>query len=239
MNFDFTDQVAVVTGAAGNLGGAVARAFHRAGAKLALVDRSADRLPGVYADLSTSPNLFFAPPTDVTNPDSVAASVEAIGSHFGRIDALVNTAGGYRAGTPLHETSPADWDFMLNLNARSVFVMCRAVIPQMLRRKHGRIINVASRAANGGDAGAAAYSASKSAVVRVTESMDAELKEYGISANCILPGLIDTPPNREAMPKADFSKWVAPEAIADVILFLASDGARAVHGAAIPVYGRS
>jgi NAD(P)-dependent dehydrogenase (short-subunit alcohol dehydrogenase family) len=239
MKFDFTDQVAVVTGAAGNLGVAVARAFHQAGAKLALVDRSPDRLPDLYADLAGSPNLFFTAPTDVTNPDSVAATVEEIIRRFGRIDSLVNTAGGYRAGTPLHETPPSDWDFMLNLNARSVFVMCRAVIPQMLRQNKGRIINVASRAATGGDAGHAAYSASKTAVVRITESMDADLKEFGINANCVMPGMIDTPQNRAAMPKADFSRWTPPEAIADVILFLASEGARAIHGAAIPVYGRS
>ena len=239
MKFDFTDQVAVITGAAGNLGLAVARAFHLSGAKLALVDRTPDRLPGLYANIVDARDLFFTTPTDVTNPDSVATTVEEIIRRFGRIDSLVNTAGGYRAGTPLHETPLSDWDFMLNLNARSVFVMCRAVIPQMLRQNHGSIINIASRAATGADAGSAAYSASKAAVVRITESMDADLKEYGINANCIMPGIIDTPQNRAAMPRADFNKWVAPEAIADVILFLASEGARAIHGAAIPVYGRS
>jgi NAD(P)-dependent dehydrogenase (short-subunit alcohol dehydrogenase family) len=237
MKFDFTDQVVVITGAAGNLGVAVARAFLNAGARLALIDRLSDRLPKLFPDLAGSPNHLFAPPTDVTDPGSVAVAIEEIVRRFGRIDALVNTAGGYRAGTPLHETSLHDWEFMLNLNARSVFVTCQAVIPQMLRQHQGRIINVASRAALGGDALHAAYSASKTAVIRLTESMDAELKNHGVNVNCIAPGIIDTPQNREAMPNADFSKWVAPEAIADVILFLASDGARAIHGAAIPVYG--
>lgn len=239
MKFDFTDRVVVVTGAAGNLGVAVARAFQNARASLALVDRSSDRLPKLFHDLSGSPNHLFTPPTDVTDPGSVAVAIAEIVSRFGRIDALVNTAGGYRAGTPLHETSLDDWDFMLNLNARSVFVVCQAVIPQMLRQGQGRIINVASRAALGGDALHAAYSVSKTAVVRLTESMDAELKYQGVNVNCVMPGMIDTPQNRAAMPGADFSKWVAPEAIADVILFLASDGSRAIHGAAIPVYGRS
>ncbi len=239
MKFDFSDRVVVVTGAAGNLGVAVARAFQNARASLALVDRSSDRLPKLFHDLSGSPNYLFTPPTDVTDPGSVAAAIAEIVSRFGRIDALVNTAGGYRAGTPLHETSLDDWDFMLNLNARSVFVVCQAVIPQMLRQGQGRIINVASRAALGGDALHAAYSASKTAVVRLTESMDAELKNHGVNVNCVMPGMIDTPQNRAAMPGADFSKWVAPEAIADVILFLASDGSRAIHGAAIPVYGLS
>src|SRR5262245_5382673 len=239
MNLDFNGQVAVVTGAAGNLGVAVARGFREARTKLALIDHSSDRLPNLFSDLANSPDYFFAPPTDVTDPGAVALAVAEIKRRFGRIDILINTAGGYRAGTPLHETPLSDWEFMLNLNARSVFVMCQAVIPQMLSQRQGRIVNVASRAALGGDAGHAAYSASKTSVVRLTESMDAELKERGVNVNCVMPGIIDTPQNRAAMPKADFSKWVPPKAISDVILFLASDGSRAIHGAAIPVYGRS
>ncbi|MGE0133005.1 MAG: SDR family NAD(P)-dependent oxidoreductase [Blastocatellales bacterium] len=239
MKFEFIGQVVVVTGAAGNLGIAVARGFQNAGARLALVDHSSDRLPKLFPDLANSPDHLFAPPTDVTDPGSASAAIAEIIGRFGRIDALANTVGGYRAGTPLHETSLDDWEFMLNLNARSVFVMCQAAIPQMLRQNQGRIINVASRAALSGDALHAAYSASKTAVVRLTESMDAELKDHGVNVNCVMPGMIDTPQNRAAMPNADFSKWVAPEAVADVILFLASDGARAIHGAAIPVYGLS
>ncbi len=239
MKFDFTDRVVAITGAAGNLGVAVARAFQTAGAHLALIDRTSARLPNLFPDLADSPDHLFAPPTDVTDPNSVAAAIKEIIGRFGRLDSLVNTAGGYRAGTPLHETSLEDWEFMLNLNARSVFVTCQAAIPHMLERNYGRIINVSSRAALGGDAYHAAYSVSKTAVVRLTESMDAELKEYGINVNCVMPGMIDTPQNRAAIPDADFTRWVAPEAIADVILFLASDGARAIHGAAIPVYGRS
>src|SRR5262245_20044502 len=247
MNLDFNGQVAVVTGAAGNLGVAVARGFREARTKLALIDHSSDRLPNLFSDLANSPDYFFAPPTDVTDPGAVALAVAEIKRRFGRIDILINTAGGYRAGTPLHETPLSDWEFLLNLNARSVFVMCQAVIPQMLSQNRGqsggqskgKIVNIASRAALSGDAGQAAYSASKSAVVRLTESLDAELKDRGVNVNCVMPGIIDTPQNRAAMPAADFSSWVSPEAVADVILFLASDGARAIHGAAIPVYGRS
>jgi len=239
MKFDFTDSVIVITGAAGNVGTAVAKAFAALGAKIALVDRSPERLPEIFPELSESPNCFAAPPTDVTNAESVAAAVREIHGRFGRIDILINTAGGYRAGTALHETPITDWDFMLNLNARSVFLTCREVIPRLLKQGNGKIINIASRAALSGDAHHSAYSVSKTAVVRLTESMAAELKNAGINVNCIMPGMIDTPQNRAAMPDADFSKWVSPEAIADVILFLASDGARAISGAAIPVYGRS
>jgi NAD(P)-dependent dehydrogenase (short-subunit alcohol dehydrogenase family) len=239
MKFDFNGQVAIITGAAGNLGAAVAHAFRSAGAKLALIDQSTDRFPNLFPNFAQSPDCFFAPATDVADPGAVARAVDEIKRRFGRIDILINTVGGYRAGTPLHETPLGDWEFMLGLNARSVFVMCQAVIPQMLSQNRGRIVNIASRAALSGDAGHAAYSASKAAVVRLTESMDAELKDRGLNVNCLMPAIIDTPQNRTAMPNADFGKWVAPEAVADVILFLASEGARAIHGAAIPVYGRS
>jgi NAD(P)-dependent dehydrogenase (short-subunit alcohol dehydrogenase family) len=239
MKFDFAGQVAVITGAAGNLGSAVARAFSGAGAKIALIDRTTDRFPTLFPDFAQSPDCFLAPPTDGSDPGAVALAVDKIKQRFGRIDILVNTIGGYRAGPTLHETQVKDWEFMLGLNAGSVFVTCHAVIPQMLVQNRGRIVNVASRAALRGDAGHATYSASKAAVIRLTESMDAELKDRGISVNCVMPAIIDTSQNRAAMPDADFAKWVTLEALADVILFLSSEGARAIHGAAIPVYGRS
>jgi NAD(P)-dependent dehydrogenase (short-subunit alcohol dehydrogenase family) len=128
---------------------------------------------------------------------------------------------------------------MFSINLHTALNSCRAVVPHLLRQGGGRIVNVAARAALAGVPTLAAYCASKSALVRLSESLAAELKDQGITVNCVLPGTIDTPQNRRDMPGADFSKWVAPEAIADVILFLASDAARAVSGASIPVYGRS
>ena len=236
--FNFSDRVVIVTGAAGNLGSAVARAFQAAGAKLVLVDRAADRLQRLFPDLVDSPNYFLATSVDVTDPDAVEAMVDEALKRFGRVDVLVNTVGGFRAGTPVHETPFETWDFLLNLNARTVFTASRAIIPHMLRQGSGRIVNVAARAALKGGARMAAYSVSKSGVMRLTESMAAELKKDGLNVNCVLPGTIDTPQNRKAMPNANHSRWVKPEAIADVILFLASDAARAVQGAAIPVYGK-
>ena len=234
--FDFTNRVVIITGAAGNLGVATARAFQAAGATLVLVDRSPDRLPKMFPELAET--HFLAGGVDLNDMAAVENMAQETVRRFGQIDALVNTAGGYRAGTPLHETPLADWDFLLNLNARSVLIACRSVIPQMVQQGAGKIINIASRAALQGEANAAAYSVSKTAVVRLTESMAAELKAHDINVNCILPGMIDTPPNRQAMPDADFSQWVAPEALVEVILFLASDAARAIHGAALPVFGK-
>lgn len=233
--WDFSERVVIVTGAAGSLGGAVVRAFQSAGAKLTLVDRAADRLGRMYSDLGDSADYFFAHSVDLTSADDVRSMVEKTVGHFGQVDVLVNTAGGYRAGTPVHETPLETWDFMLNLNARSVFLTSRAVIPFMLQAGYGKIVSVAARTALQGRANMAAYSVSKSAVVRLTESMAAELRRGGINVNCVLPGTIDTPDNRQSMPDADYSRWVSPEAIAEVIMFLASDSASTLNGVAIPV----
>ena len=235
--FDLTDRVIIVTGAAGVLGQAVARAFHNAHARLALVDRHSDRLQQLYPEWADLPDIYMATSVDLTDPDAVERMVETTLERFGRIDVLANTVGGYRAGTRVHETPLEMWDFLLDLNARTAFIVSRAVVPAMLQRKSGRIIHVSSRAALEGTARHVAQSVSKSAVVRLTESLSAELKRSGINANCILPGTIDTPQNRQDMPDAKTDRWVQPEAIADVFLFLASDAARAVTGAAIPVYG--
>ena len=236
--YHFSDRVVIVTGAAGNLGSAVARAFQAAEAKLILVDRAPDRLQRLFPDLVDSPDHFLATSVDLTNVEAVEAMVDETVKRFGRVDVLANTAGGFRAGTPVHETPLETWDFMLNLNARTVLIAGRAVIPQMLRQGSGKIVNVAARAALKGGAKMAAYSASKSAVLSLTESMAAELKRENINVNCVIPGTIDTPQNRQAMPKANYDRWVKPEAVADVILFLASDAGRAMNGAAVPVYGK-
>jgi len=230
-------KIAVITGAVGNLGSATARAFQSAGFKTVLVDRSQDRLQSAFPELLGSDHLLCGG-VDLTSPDSANQLVERIRSVFDRIDVLVNTVGTWRGGSPVHETDLADWDFLLAANLRSTLCSCKAVVPLMLQQRSGRIINVGSRDALAGSAGYAAYSASKAAVIRLTESLADELKVHRINVNCILPGTIDTPPNRTALPQADFSKWVEPAALADVILFLASDAARAVTRAIIPVYGK-
>lgn len=233
------DQVVLVTGASGNLGHAVARAFLAAGARLALADRAADRLPAQFPDLAASDRHMLCGGVDVTDPDSVQRAVESIVARYGRLDVLANSVGGYKAGAPTHETALETWDLMMNLNARSAFILSRAVLPQMLSQGSGRIVHTAARAALAGTANHSAYNASKSVVVRLVESMAAEYKHQGITANCVLPGTIDTPQNRAEMPNADWSKWVPPAAIAGAFVFLASDAAAHITGAALPVYGRS
>lgn len=236
--FDFTDQVVMITGATGNLGQAVARAFAAANATVVLVARSETGIRQALPDLAASPNALIAP-ADLTDLESVQSAVDAALRAFGRIDVLANTVGGYKAGDPVHTTPVKTWDFMLDLNARTAFIISQTVIPVMLEQNHGAIIHTAARAGLSGGKNAAAYSAAKSAVIRLTESLAAELKHNGINVNCVLPGTIDTPENRAAMPKTRHEQWVSPDAIAQVILFLASAGARAIHGAAVPVYGLS
>jgi len=201
-------RVVMITGSAGNLGRVVAQTFLEAQASLVLIDRAADRLAHLFPELVNSRDHFLAQSVDLTDANAVAETVAETLRRFDRIDALINAAGGYRAGSSVDATPLEDWEFLFNLNARSVFVISRAVIPAMRRQGHGKIINVASRSALRGEANAALYSASKSVVVRLTESMAAELRDAGVNVNCVLPGIIDTPENRKAIPEADFTRWV-------------------------------
>jgi NAD(P)-dependent dehydrogenase (short-subunit alcohol dehydrogenase family) len=238
LNFDFSMQTVVITGAAGNLGQDIVHAFHQAGGRLALLNLSKGKLARIFPEIAQSPDHLLIEGLDVTDAQGVQTTIHQIVDHFGKIDILVNTVGGYQAGKPLHETDYETWDFMLNLNARSVFTMCHEVLPYMIERERGKIINVAAAPALKGSANSSAYSVAKTAVARLTESMAAEYKNLNINVNAILPSAIDTPQNRAAMPKADFSKWVTPEAIARVILFLASEAADPINGALLPVFGR-
>ncbi|MBK4736730.1 SDR family NAD(P)-dependent oxidoreductase [Noviherbaspirillum pedocola] len=233
---DFQDRTVVITGAAGNLGRAVAGAFARRGARLALVAREREQLAQAYGE--EHERMLFAS-ADLTQLAEVEAAVHATLQRCGRIDVLCNLAGAFRMGTTVHETTDADWNLLFDANMKSMLHMARAIVPAMIAAGGGKIVNVAASSAGRGLARMGAYCASKDTVIRITESMAAELREKGINVNCVLPSIIDTPENRAAMPNADPSHWVDPDALADTILFLASDAARAIHGAALPVVGLS
>ncbi len=234
---DLKDRVTLITGAAGNLGRAAGMAFQRAGARTILVDHARERLEKLRPELVDASDHMLAGGVDLTDAAAVEGLTAGVVDRFGRIDVLVNTVGTYRGGKPVHEETLETWERLFDANVRTTVMMVKAVVPVMLRQGSGRIVNVGSRSALQGGARVAAYSASKSAVVRLTESLAAELKAAGVNVNCVLPSTIDTPQNRQAMPEADFSTWVTPEAIADVIVFLAGDAARGITGAAVPVYG--
>ncbi|MEO9137056.1 MAG: SDR family NAD(P)-dependent oxidoreductase [Casimicrobiaceae bacterium] len=233
---EFSNQTVVVTGAAGNLGRAVVNQFADSGANLVLVGLRKERLTERFGR-ENDRQLFVA--ADLGEQGPATAVAEAAVARFGHIDVLCNLAGGFRMGEPVHETSDETWQFLFDLNAHSVLHMVRAVVPRMLARGGGKIVNVGAYAARKGVANMGAYCASKAVVIRLTESMAAELRERNINVNCVLPTVIDTPENRRSMPDADPSRWVAPDDLARIIVFLASPAARAIHGAAIPVTGLS
>lgn len=221
-------SVVIVTGAAGALGKSVAAEFTSRGATVAAVDVVA--MPGSASSY----------PCDLMDAAACADIVARIRAAHGRIDALINVAGGFTMGESVYETSDATFESMLDINARTLLNITRAVVPVLLERGNGgAIVNVAARAGLRGSAGMGAYAASKSVVIRLTEALADELKSKGINVNCVMPSIIDTPRNRADMPDADYSRWVKPASLAKVIAFLASPDARDIHGAAIPVEGLS
>jgi NAD(P)-dependent dehydrogenase (short-subunit alcohol dehydrogenase family) len=232
---DFTNRTVMVTGAAGNLGRAVTNTFAELGANLVLVDR---RREDLEAFGPASQHRFLAP-ADLLAADQVHAAVKAAFEHFGRIDVLCNIAGGFRMGEAVHETRDENFNFLFDINVRTLLHVVRAVTPHMIAAGGGKIVNVGAFAARHAPAMMGPYSAAKASVMRLTEAMAAELREQGINVNCVLPTVIDTPENRAAMPDADPARWVSPHDLANVVAFLASDAARAVHGAAVPVTGLS
>jgi len=220
---DFRSKVVVITGAAGALGKAVADEFARRGAKLALVDIIAT--PGSHLSLIG----------DLTDANVAQKVVTDVTRQLGSIDVLANVAGGFTMGEAVHETTDKTWKFMFDLNVNTMLNMVRATVPVMLAQGRGKIVNIGARAGLKGAGRMGAYCASKSVVIRLTESLADELKGSGVNVNCVLPSIIDTARNRQDMPDADYSKWVAPADLARAIAFLASDAAHAINGVALPV----
>ncbi len=235
----FSGKLVLVAGGTGGLGRAVSRAFLEEGARVVVTYRDQKEFDSLKSEAGAKGSSIEGHVVDVTDETAVRQLLDRILAQHGRLDALVNTVGGYAGGVSLWELETKVFDRMLALNLRSGYVLSRAAMPAMLKQKHGAIVNVASKAALDHGAGAAAYAASKAAAVALMDSLAADAKGTGVRVNSILPSIIDTEPNRKAMPNADFAKWPKPEEIARVILFLCSDDAKVIHGAAIPVYGDS
>jgi NAD(P)-dependent dehydrogenase (short-subunit alcohol dehydrogenase family) len=231
----FAGQLAVVTGGTGGLGRAVSLAFLKEGAKVVVPYREQKEFDELTRAAAVDAASLQGHWVDVTDVAAVEQLVGRIIAENGRLDVLVNTVGAYAGGTKLWESDPQVFDRLMALNVRSGYVLARAVVPAMLKRGHGAIVNIASKAAVDHAGGAAAYVASKAAAVAMIDSLAADLQGTGVRVNSVLPSIIDTAANRKAMPKADFSKWPKPEEIAAVILFLCSDDAKLIHGAAVPV----
>jgi NAD(P)-dependent dehydrogenase (short-subunit alcohol dehydrogenase family) len=238
MNVSFENKVVLVAGGTGGLGRAVSLAFLAEGAKTVVTYRAEAEFAAMRDAAGAHAAHLQGDRVDVTDEAAVGGVVDGIVAQHGRLDVLVNTVGGYAGGIKLWDLETRTFEQMLALNLRAGFALARAAVSPMLKQKHGAIVNVAAKAAIDHGGGAAAYAASKAAAVAMMDSLAEDLRGTGVRVNSILPSIIDTDANRRAMPDADFAKWPKPEDLARVVLFLASDEAQVVHGAAVPVYGR-
>jgi NAD(P)-dependent dehydrogenase (short-subunit alcohol dehydrogenase family) len=232
LDLDLSGRVVAVTGGFGTLGASVGRAALAVGAQVALLDQAdASRVP---------PELVQALALGGIDLGSGEAAGQALGQvveRFGRLDGLVNVAGGFR-WEKVEGGSLDTWDWLYRMNLRTAVAASQAALPHLLAHGDARIVNVGAGAAAKAGAGMGAYAASKAGVARLTEALAEEFKDRGVTVNAVLPSIIDTAPNRADMPSADFSRWVKPEQVAELIVFLLSARARAITGALIPISGR-
>jgi NAD(P)-dependent dehydrogenase (short-subunit alcohol dehydrogenase family) len=234
VSFDFTDRVALVTGASGALGSAVATAFRDAGATVAAVDIVAPDDEDARLDAGEGIAFYEA---DLTDESDVERVVDGVVDDHGRLDHLLNVAGTWRGGTPIHETDESTYDLLFDVNLRTAFLTSKHALPH-LHEREGSIVSVSARSSLSGGEGDGLYRAAKAGIRLLTGTL-AEENEGVVRANAVMPSVIDTPANREAMPDANHGKWVDPAEIADVMLFLCSEGAGVTSGAAVPVYGEA
>jgi NAD(P)-dependent dehydrogenase (short-subunit alcohol dehydrogenase family) len=225
-------QVVLVSGASGGLGSAVVQSFLAQGALVAGVARH-------WKNPAEFSNTFLPLNADLSQEQSVAGAVESTLAWGGRIDAAIHVMGGFASDGPVERTALATWDHMMSINARSAFLLFRAVLPAMQKAGRGRLIAIGSRSGEQPAAGQSAYAASKAALHMLVRVMAAELGHTSITANAILPSTIDTAANRAAMPNADANRWVAPAAIGELACWLCSSAAADINGALIPVYGKA
>jgi NAD(P)-dependent dehydrogenase (short-subunit alcohol dehydrogenase family) len=245
MKHDFSDKVIIVTGGTGALGRILIKSFLNCHPKTIVITyRSEKEMQELKADLSNSfeqsskisTSLEFIK-TDVTKDDEIKKLISNIFEKYGQIHILVNVVGGYTGGKNLTELDESDWDKMIDINLKTAFLISRHIIPIMITNRYGKLVHVSSRTGIRAEGNDSAYAASKSGLIRFVESVSQEVKNSNININCILPTIIDTEANRRAMPNADFTRWINPGDLSNVILFLCSDDSKIINGSAIPTYG--
>jgi NAD(P)-dependent dehydrogenase (short-subunit alcohol dehydrogenase family) len=236
-DYDFKGRVALITGGTGALGREVSLAFLKSNSFAAITYHSDKEIPQLESKLGNLMKNAMLIQADIGDEQQIKKIVSDVIKKYGHIDILANVVGGYLGGKKVTEMTEKEWDLMMNLNLKTAFLVSKHVVEQMVRQGSGKIIHVSARLGLEGIGGNSAYSASKSGLIKLVESLSDEVKGNNINVNCIMPSIIDTDANRKDMPSADFSKWVKPSEIARVMLFLASDDSRPIHGAAIPVYG--
>jgi NAD(P)-dependent dehydrogenase (short-subunit alcohol dehydrogenase family) len=231
--------VVLITGATGGLGASVVRTFAEEGARLVLTARREQELAAVTTDVGLDADRVLIVPANITDVAEVERVVSSALDRFGAIDVVVHVSGGFKGGISAGETDLETWNFLINLNLSSAFLVARTVLPGMLSRGYGKLIFISSRAGSQPASNEAAYAASKGGLEILVRDLAEETRRHGVNVNAVSPSIIDTSANRKANPEADYSLWVQPESLAGVIGFLASDAARDIHGAIVPVYGNA
>ncbi len=230
------DKVVLITGATGGLGSVVTREFARTEARLALNARSEQDLSELILEIGRTTDQVLPLVADVTETAKVESMIKMVIDKFGRVDVLLNTVGGWRGGKFVANVTDDEWQKMLTLNLHSAFLLSRAVLPHMLENGWGRIVHISSKGAIEPRGKQVSYAVAKMGVITLTEVIAAETKGTGVTANVILPSIIDTAANRKMMPKADTQKWVSPKDIARMMRFLCSEYAASINGARVPMY---
>ncbi|HEY9385780.1 MAG TPA: SDR family NAD(P)-dependent oxidoreductase [Nitrososphaeraceae archaeon] len=228
----------LITGGTGALGRSITKAFIASNATTTIVTYIIkEEMENLKSETKSAAVELIR--TDITKNEEVKKLISEIIEKHRSIDVLVNVVGGYLGGKSVSELEEQEWDIMMNLNLKSAFLISKHVIPIMMAAKYGKMVHVSSRTALKSDGYDSAYAASKSGLIRLIESISQEVKESNVNVNCIMPSIIDTEANRKAMPNSEFSKWIKPEELANVVLFLCSEDAKVINGAAMPTYGLS
>ena len=232
------DKIVLITGGTGSIGRVITETFLKEGAKVLVTYRREEQFKEILPGLSEYKENLFGKKVDVTVAEQVKNLVEETVSQFGRIDILVNGVGGIAPSANIIDLEEKTWDYIFNLNLKSAFLCSKFVLPYMLKEKYGKIVNISAKLALEPVAGMGPYSASKSALINLTETLAKEVKDSGINVNAVALSLVKTEQNLKTITKPDPSKWVEPEDVAKTILFLCSDEAKAINGAVVKVYGR-
>lgn len=235
VTYNFSNKVVFIAGGTGAFGRTLVKKFLDSGAKTIASFRNETEAAKLK---SANPQAEIIK-LDISSETEILKMVPLLIGKFAKIDVLVNTVGGYLGGKNVTQLGEEEWDAMMNLNLKSAFLISKHMIPVMKSGNGGKIIHVSSRTGLKSDGYDSAYAASKAALIRFVDSISQEFREDKININCILPTIIDTEANRRAMPNADFSKWLSPEDLANVVLFLCSSDSKVINGAAIPTYGLS
>ena len=235
IKYDFSNRIVLVTGGTGALGSSITKAFVESNATVISSYIYDKEEPSTQTENKSSPIQLIK--ADITKEEEVARLVSTVMDKYGHIDILVNVVGGYIGAKNIVELDEKEWDLMMAMNLKSAFLISKHVTRHMIASKYGKIIHISSKKGLHAEGSDFAYAASKSGLIRLVESLSEETKKSNITVNCIMPIIIDTQANRKAMPNADFNKWVKPEDLANVVLFLSSEEAKTITGAAIPTFG--